>query len=363
VTVTQDVAPPVAAIDAIGQLTCTVNQITLDASRSRGNSGSIGSYSWSGAILGGQGTDKVTIGKPGGVFVVQVKDNRNGCIDTDTISITEIGNPLADLLVDPVNPKCFGERNGTITVNQVLDQNNQPLGNLQFSFNGGPFSSNRSYTNLAQGSYKITVRDPNGCLLERTYQLVEPSKLGISVIKSIVVDQGTTVRVDSLLLALTGGTVDQNNQYRDTTWFNIDDQVDWESKLSYVADTTREFLITGIDQAGCEITERVRVIVRIIKDVWWPTAFSPNDDRVNDFFNVYGKRVRNVRLLQVYDRWGSMVYSREDIPDGNKDPQVGWNGYFKGQRALPGVYAFYAEVEYEGSTGFEEVKGEFTLIR
>ena len=363
VTVTQDVVPPVAAIDAIGQLTCTVNQITLDASRSRGNSGTIGSYSWSGAILGGQGTDKVTVGKPGGTFVVQVKDNRNGCIDTDTISITEIGNPLADLLVDPVNPKCFGERNGTITINQVLDQNNQPLGNLQFSFNGGPFSSNRSYPNLAQGSYKITVRDPNGCLLERTYQLIEPGKLGISVIKSIVVDQGSTVRVDSLLLALTGGTVNQNNEYRDTTWFNIDDQIDWESKLTYIADTTREFLITGIDQAGCEITERVRVIVRIIKDVWWPTAFSPNDDRVNDFFNVYGKRVRNVRLLQVYDRWGSMVYSREDIPDGNKDPQVGWNGYFKGQRALPGVYAFYAEVEYEGSTGFEEVKGEFTLIR
>ncbi|MBK7232491.1 MAG: hypothetical protein IPH93_09555 [Saprospiraceae bacterium] len=58
-----------------------------------------------------------------------------------------------------------------------------------------------------------------------------------------------------------------------------------------------------------------------------------------------------------------MVYSRQNLPDGNKNPQVGWDGTFKGERALPGVYVFYAEVEYEGSTGFEEVKGDFTLVR
>ncbi|MBK9043114.1 MAG: hypothetical protein IPN97_07925 [Saprospiraceae bacterium] len=91
-------------------------------------------------------------------------------------------------------------------------------------------------------------------------------------------------------------------EYRDTLWYNLDDSIDWKSKLIYEADTTREFLITGIDSNGCEISERVRVIVRIIKDVWWPTAISPNGDVTNDFFNVYGKRVRNVKKLQVYDR-------------------------------------------------------------
>ena len=362
INVTEDVALPVADISQKGNLTCTVNQIQLDASGSRANSGTIGTYTWTGNVLSGQGTNTVTIGKPGGSFIVTVKDSKNGCIDSDTIDVTEIGNPLADLLVDPVNPKCFGERNGTITVNQVLDVNNQPLGNLQFSFNGGPFTSSKAYNNLGQGSYKITVKDPNGCLLERTYNLIEPGKLGIEVIKSIVVDQGSLVRLDSLLIALRGGT-SANGAYKDTTWFNIDQQVDWESKLNYLADTTREFLITGIDQAGCEISDRVRVLVRIIKDVWWPTVVSSNGDNLNDHFNVYGKRVRNVRLLQIYDRWGSQVYSQTNLPDGNTNRSVGWSGEFKGKKALPGVYVFYAEVEYEGSTGFEKVKGEFTLLR
>ncbi|MBK9272564.1 MAG: gliding motility-associated C-terminal domain-containing protein [Saprospiraceae bacterium] len=360
--VLQDIVPPLADINPIGQLTCTVNQIQLDASGSRGNSGTISRYTWTGAIIGGQGTSTVTVGKPGGRFIVEVKDSRNGCVDTDTIDITEIGNPLADLLVDPANPTCFGDRNGRILISEVLDVNNAPMSNVEFSFNGGPFSSNRSYTNLAQGNYRVTVRDPNGCLMERTFSLIEPTKMGIEVIRSVVVDQGDPVNVRSLLVEITGGTL-VGGQYRDTTWFNLDESIDWESKLIYEADTTREFLITGIDSNGCEISERVRVIVRIIKDVWWPTVISSNQDNTNDFFNVYGKRVRNVRKLQVYDRWGSMVYSRENLPDGNKNPQVGWNGTFKGERALPGVYVFYAEVEYEGSTGYEEVKGDFTLVR
>ena len=104
-------------------------------------------------------------------------------------------------------------------------------------------------------------------------------------------------------------------------------------------------------------------MVRIIKDVWWPTVISANGDNLNDHFNVYGKRVRNVRLLQIYDRWGSQVFSQTNLPDGNTNRSVGWSGDFKGKKALPGVYVFYAEVEYEGSTGFEKVKGEFTLLR
>jgi hypothetical protein len=58
-----------------------------------------------------------------------------------------------------------------------------------------------------------------------------------------------------------------------------------------------------------------------------------------------------------------MVYAAQNIKDGNLDSNVGWKGLFKGQKALPGVYVFYAEIEYVGSEGFDKYKGEFTLIR
>jgi len=98
--------------------------------------------------------------------------------------------------------------------------------------------------------------------------------------------------------------------------------------------------------------------------VWWPTVISANGDGKNDFFNLYGKRVRQVKLLEIYDRWGARVYSQQNLPDGNNGGQnKGWDGVFKGVKALPGVYTFYAEIEYEKSTGFDKFQGEFTLLR
>ncbi|MFN8329817.1 MAG: hypothetical protein U0T81_01135 [Saprospiraceae bacterium] len=80
ITVTEDKSPPVADIKQIGDLTCTVNQITLDGSGSRGTSGTIGTYTWVGNVISGQGTSKITIGKPGGTYELTVKDSKNGCL-------------------------------------------------------------------------------------------------------------------------------------------------------------------------------------------------------------------------------------------------------------------------------------------
>ncbi len=91
--------------------------------------------------------------------------------------------------------------------------------------------------------------------------------------------------------------------------------------------------------------------------------FSPNGDNINDVWNFKGKRISNIRTLNIYDRWGELVYSAQNIKDGNADATAGWNGKFKGEKELPGVYVFYAEIEYVGSTGFDKFKGEFTLIR
>ncbi len=46
-----------------------------------------------------------------------------------------------------------------------------------------------------------------------------------------------------------------------------------------------------------------------------PTAFSPNDDGNNDLFRVKAKGVA-VYTLQVYNRWGQLVFQADDIARG-----------------------------------------------
>lgn len=358
VDVISDFRKPIPVIQSPGQLTCTVRQLDVDAGNSTGQSGSILKYNWqtqNGNIIAGQGTTTITVDKPG-TYQLLLKDQNNGCDSVANLEVIEIENPLAGFDLNAKNPKCFGEQNGELVVNGIIA--NGPLRGLQYSLNNGKFVGNTTFSNLGQGKYQLMVKDINGCERDTTITLVEPDKLGMQVIKTIVVDLDSPVNLDSMLLSVAGGT----KNYQDTSWYSVDENKNWPN-INYLADTTRDFVVTVIDAAGCEIQDRVKVIVRIIKDVWWPTAFSPNKDNINDFWNLKGKRINNIRTLNIYDRWGEQVYTAQNIKDGNTDPNAGWNGELKGQKALPGVYVFYAEVEYVGSSGFDKYKGEFTLIR
>ncbi len=362
VMVGTDYALPTAKITQTGTLGCVVKQIDLSGSQSVGGSGNISSYSWTGPnIIGSNNTSSIKVGSPGGRYILTVKDASNGCIDTDTIDIVEEGNPIALIRSTPHNPNCFGQSNGEINIDEVLDKNGLPISGLQYSLNGGPFVSTTKFNNLRPGTYTITVRDSNGCILSSQSLIVEPQPLTISV-KSVTADQGSFVSLDTLLLGLFGGT-DSLGFYRDTTWFSLQDS-NYLFNLNILADSTKSFVVTGIDSAGCEVSAIVTINVRIIKDVWWPTVINPNSTLAeNARFNLYGKRVRNIRLLQIFSRWGELVYSAENLLDANKAKGLGWDGIFLGQYALPGVYAFYAEVQFENSADKEIVKGDFTLLR
>ncbi|MFN8329837.1 MAG: hypothetical protein U0T81_01235 [Saprospiraceae bacterium] len=124
-----------------------------------------------------------------------------------------------------------------------------------------------------------------------------------------------------------------------------------------------QFLITGIDQSGCQIQDRVRVLVRIIKEVWCQQSLTQEAVADNKFFNLYGKRVRNIKTLQIFDRWGEMVYSGRTCWMATRLRALAGTENSGGDKALPGVYAFYAEVQYEGSPSSDKFKGEFTLVR
>ena len=362
IPVGEDKRSPNAKITQVGRLGCVIKEIKLDGSLSTGSAGNISTYTWIGNVVSGQNTSLITISSPGGRFILEVKDSNNGCIDRDTIDVIEEDNPLALIVLDTLNPKCFGERNGSISIIDILDKNGLPLTDIDISINGGPFTKNRNYNNLAKGVYNITVRDSKGCLLATSRVLIEPGPLNL-IVTDTTVDQNSPVLLDSLIRSIFGGTVDQNGFYKDIYWKKVGDSIILTNKL-IISDTTVEFTVTVVDQVGCLITKLVRINVKIIKDVWWPTVINPYSGiGENNRFNLYGKRVKNIKVIKIFSRWGELVYSAENIQDANKQKGLGWNGMYNGDYALPGVYVFYAEVIFDGATDKEIVKGDFTLLR
>jgi gliding motility-associated-like protein len=67
-----------------------------------------------------------------------------------------------------------------------------------------------------------------------------------------------------------------------------------------------------------------------------------------------------VRRIQIYDRWGEMVYKGEDLT--LNDETAGWDGSYRGQPLNPGVFIYLAEVEFIDSSVLQ-FEGDITLIR
>ncbi|MFZ4521397.1 MAG: T9SS type B sorting domain-containing protein [Bacteroidales bacterium] len=71
--------------------------------------------------------------------------------------------------------------------------------------------------------------------------------------------------------------------------------------------------------------------------IWFPNAFTPNGDGVNDFFKPVGQEIGKYNL-QIYDRWGTMIFESDRV-------DLGWDGTIKGRYAEPDVYTFQAVFE------------------
>jgi gliding motility-associated-like protein len=90
-------------------------------------------------------------------------------------------------------------------------------------------------------------------------------------------------------------------------------------------------------------------------DVMFPTAFTPNGDGRNDILFPLGTRFAKNISVEIWNRWGQLVYSSTDL---NK----GWDGYYQGTEAQTGVYAYL--LKYTMYNGEEKMqKGNITLIR
>ncbi|MGZ8538863.1 MAG: T9SS type B sorting domain-containing protein [Flavisolibacter sp.] len=101
-----------------------------------------------------------------------------------------------------------------------------------------------------------------------------------------------------------------------------------------VVDTS--YILTVASNVGCG-TARDTVRVRVFKDIYVPTAFSPNNDGLNDRWKVLGLGFFKETEVTVYNRYGQVVFmSKNDQP---------WDGRLKGKDQPTGVYPYVIRIK------------------
>ena len=91
-------------------------------------------------------------------------------------------------------------------------------------------------------------------------------------------------------------------------------------------------------------------IIRIDGRVWIPSAFTPNGDKDNELFEIYGNSCLEDPVFSIFDSWGNEVFRSED------PFHEFWDGTFNGKPLPQDVYTYRF-------TGGDEVRmGTVTII-
>lgn len=115
------------------------------------------------------------------------------------------------------------------------------------------------------------------------------------------------------------------------------------------------FTVTGINDNGCIGSDTITVIYDGAEKVFVPNSFSPNNDQINDRIGVIDECNIQFLSMDIFNRWGQLVYSGYDLTDR-------WDGSCNNKPCEMGTY--YYLIKARTLTGQPiNFKGDITLIR
>jgi gliding motility-associated-like protein len=254
-----------------------------------------------------------------GKYWLRVSLNR--CVASDTINVSYKANPIIFLGNDTAI--CKGDKITIFT--------HQPLGSA-YLWNTG--STDSFITVTGTGDYLVKVTN-NGCSATASINIKE------LIAPSLFLGNDTAIcSGEMLVLSATSamGTI----QWSDGST---------ESNLSVLAAGIYWGTISNI----CGSKSDTIHVAYDLCDIWFPSAFTPNGDGLNDIIRVRGSLNEFKDFsLTIFNRWGQKVFHTTDIYSG-------WDGRFNGINQEPGTYFYMIFYNLHGKKGM--LRGDFELIR
>ncbi len=124
-----------------------------------------------------------------------------------------------------------------------------------------------------------------------------------------------------------------------------------------------EIQLVAVSEKGCKDTSRALLKVIEQYTFYAPTAFSPDGDRNNDYFFILAHGIKEEEfLLEVYDRWGEIIWSTNKFYK-DLERSERWDGSVKGGQFAPvGTYTWRCVFRDITDNSHEET-GAITVIR
>jgi gliding motility-associated-like protein len=249
---------------------------------------------------------------PAGQYVVYVTDNQN-CNDSVLVTIGAVQSPSISN-INVTNISCAGLTDGLISFTATNGE-----APYQFQLNGGTAQSVGEFEGLSEGTYSLIVTDVNNCLSDTSIIVTEPNPLVVSLGNDVSTCNGNNIELV--------GTISGGNEPYTILWNN---GVTTVSQIVSVSVNT-PFSMTVKDNNACGETASILVSIEPCFNI--PGGLSPNNDNVNDTWEVTGLADYPNAKIWVFDRWGQQVYEGTNTSNP-------WNGKFN-DKDLPTADYYY----------------------
>ncbi|MBU0764162.1 MAG: gliding motility-associated C-terminal domain-containing protein, partial [Bacteroidetes bacterium] len=318
---------------------CYGNNTGLAVASASGGTGEF-SYLWS---LGGETNDTIT-GLSEGVYTVIVMD-ANFCNAYDTV---EIGEPeLLTVNTGAVSHvRCHGGSDG---VAETFVQG----GASPYHFEWSDTETGSTAVSLAAGTNYVTITDANGCQAHNYVIITEPLQIDFSyTIDPTSCTDGTD---GSISLSAEYGTPPYSYS---VTSVETNEVVGTDTLTTDLAAGFYEVLIS--DSNLCILIDTLEVTAGTGECIFIPTVFTPNNDNTNDKWEITGIQFYDNVKIEVYNRWGDLVFRYDGTGIGYADPSNRWDGYSLKGTELPHASYVYIVNIFNGKKPYN---GVVTIVK
>jgi hypothetical protein len=272
-----------------------------------------------------------------------VLSSSEGCDSTVTVLVSAWPETTFSLAA---TPPCPSAADGNITIENLVGGTPPWL----YALNGGALQDSLFFENLGAGAYTVAAEDANGCTSTMDTTLAARASLQIELMDGILACDSNYVLLEPVLLGDTtnlswlwydGSTLPFNNvALPGPVWVEVRN----------VCEAVRDAALVRLEPLSTEQGL-----------LYAPNVFHPEgNEALNQLFRVFfpsGATVVRFKL-EVYDRWGNLVFLTEDFSDG-------WNGYMQGKLMDPAVFVWHvdAAIDFCGRMLEIDKYGDITIVR
>jgi gliding motility-associated-like protein len=322
--------PAIPTISPSGSVSiCEGQSVTLVSSSNIGNQWNLSGIPIIGANLNGFNTNS------SGTFSVTFT-SPDGCSSTsENVVVT----------VKPVTPiDIVSNKDTVVCTNQPIEVtlSVQPTtGFASFLWSTGADST--SILAIDPGIYTVTATNADGCSVSSSITLIGIEGPSLTIESPVYFDNYNISKKNgkdgSINLTVEGGSPSYT-----FTWSNNSTSEDLFNLPA------GNYYVTVTDANGC--FENGAIVLLEPGDIVLPNGFTPNGDGFNDFYVIKGIQGYKENKISIFNRWGSIVYSKSGYTND-------WSGISNDGNVLPnGTY--YIVVEFNDSSK-ENIKGYIDL--